>query len=181
METYSDQINTPVGTLEILSSEEEIISVQFINDPKPIRIDNQTPKILADGKRQLIEYFDGRRKEFDLKLNPTGTDFQQKVWEEIQKIDFGRTESYLNLARSYGDEKSIRAVAAANGKNPIAVIIPCHRIIGSNNELTGYAGGIHRKRWLLEHEFSTVSNTRQGNLFDDVKDHTDQSNKLKTP
>ncbi|TDN87355.1 methylated-DNA-[protein]-cysteine S-methyltransferase [Salegentibacter sp. 24] len=110
---------------------------------------------------QLESYFKGNLEKFDLKLKPEGTDFQQKVWKAISAIPFGKTCSYLELSRKLGDEKAIRAVASANGKNPIWVIIPCHRVIGSDGTLTGYAGGIHRKQWLLNHE----NNISQLSLF----------------
>lgn len=101
---------------------------------------------------QLIQYFHGERRSFDLPIHQEGTKFQQDVWSSIRTISFGKTVSYLELARKLGDVKAIRAVAAANGRNNVAIIVPCHRIIGSNRELVGYAGGIWRKKWLLEHE-----------------------------
>lgn len=119
------------------------------------------PKELKDAVTQLTEYFEGNRRDFKLLLNPDGTDFQKKVWEELQQIPFGKTISYLELSKKLGDPKAIRAVAAANGKNPIWILIPCHRVVGSKGEMTGYAGGIHRKKWLLNHE----STSRQQSLF----------------
>ena len=110
---------------------------------------------------QLQEYFDGKRKAFDIKLNPEGTDFQKKVWNRLLEILYGKTLSYLELSKQLGDVKAIRAVANANGKNPIWIIIPCHRVIGSDGSLTGYAGGLSRKQWLLEHE----SPYKQTSLF----------------
>jgi len=101
---------------------------------------------------QLQEYFDGERQQFDLNLNPEGTAFQKKVWEALQHIPYGKTMTYLGLSQRLGDVKAIRAVANANGKNPLWIIVPCHRVIGSDGSLTGYAGGLHRKQWLLEHE-----------------------------
>lgn len=101
---------------------------------------------------QLIQYFNGQRRQFELPLNQSGTPFQQGIWSELQQIPFAKTISYLELARRIGDTKATRAVANANGKNNIAVIVPCHRVIGSNKELVGYAGGLWRKKWLLEHE-----------------------------
>ena len=108
---------------------------------------------------QLQEYFEGNRTHFDLKLNPQGTDFQKRVWEELSQILFGKTTSYLQMAKNLGDPKVIRAAASANGKNPIAILIPCHRVIGSDQSLTGYAGGIWRKKWLLEHESPVTQHT----------------------
>lgn len=101
---------------------------------------------------QLKGYFDGSLLKFDLRLNPHGTDFQKKVWSELVKIGFGKTLAYIDIANLLGDPKLIRAAASANGKNPIAIIIPCHRVIGKNGSLTGYAGGLHRKKWLIDHE-----------------------------
>ena len=111
--------------------------------------------------QQLDEYFTGNRKEFELTLSPKGTEFQGKVWTELLKVPFGKTRSYLEQSKKLGDVKAIRAVASANGRNPISIIIPCHRIIGSDGSLTGYAGGIWRKKWLLEHE----SGNKQQSLF----------------
>ncbi len=119
------------------------------------------PEVLEDAVYQLQEYFDGTRETFDLDLNPQGTDFQKRVWEALFKIPFGKTNSYLELSKTLGDVKAIRAVAAANGKNPLWIIVPCHRVIGSDGSLTGYAGGLHRKKWLLEHE----SPSKQQSLF----------------
>ena len=100
--------------------------------------------IIAECRKQLEEYFAGSRKKFDLKLNPVGTFFQSSVWNQLLEVPYANTASYLDLAKKIGDEKSVRAVGAANGKNPIAIIIPCHRIVGSNNSLVGYAGGLWR-------------------------------------
>ncbi|PKP28323.1 MAG: cysteine methyltransferase [Bacteroidetes bacterium HGW-Bacteroidetes-18] len=112
----------------------------------------EIPEILKDCVQQLEEYFNGTRKQFNLKLNPQGTEFQKRVWMELMLVSYGKTRTYLEQSKQLGDAKAIRAVASANGKNPIWIIIPCHRIIGSDGSLTGYAGGIWRKKWLLEHE-----------------------------
>ena len=98
------------------------------------------------------EYFEGNRTEFQFEMNPKGTDFQKKVWQELLKISYGKTESYQKITNKLGDPKAIRAVANANGKNPLWIVIPCHRVIGSDGSLTGYAGGLWRKKWLLNHE-----------------------------
>lgn len=119
------------------------------------------PEELEDAIYQLEEYFNGSRKQFDLPLNPRGTDFQKKVWEELSQIPYGKSISYLDLSKKLGDPKAIRAVAAANGKNPLWIIVPCHRVIGSNGDLVGYAGGLERKKWLLNHE----SASKQQSLF----------------
>ncbi len=152
-------IATPIGLLELKASSDGLSSVLFIEkDALPTTI---IPKVLDDAVAQLLEYFAGERTTFSLKLNPSGTDFQRRVWRELEAIPFGKTTSYLAMAKQLGDPKVIRAAASANGKNPISIIIPCHRVIGSDGSLTGYAGGLHRKKWLLEHE----SPVTQGSLF----------------
>ncbi|WP_405511839.1 methylated-DNA--[protein]-cysteine S-methyltransferase [Spirosoma sp. KNUC1025] len=115
----------------------------------------------------MQEYFAGARQTFDFLMNPVGTAFQQTVWKALLEVPFGATLSYLTLTRRIGDEKAIRAVAAANGRNPLWIVVPCHRIIGSDGSLTGYAGGLWRKRWLLDHErvFSGHETGRQLSLF----------------
>ena len=141
---------TPIGTAKIIGDDYGIISVTVIDDA--IEIFPPIAKCLESCVEQLHEYFKIKRTHFDLKLNPQGTDFQKKVWNELLKVPFGKTRTYLEQAKKIGAPKALRAVAAANGKNPLWIIIPCHRIIGSNGSLTGYAGGIWRKKWLLEHE-----------------------------
>jgi methylated-DNA-[protein]-cysteine S-methyltransferase len=110
------------------------------------------PSCLQACVQQLQEYFEGNRKQFTVTLNPSGTEFQKKVWQALQTVPYGKTSTYLKQSKAMGNVKAIRAVAAANGKNPIWIIIPCHRIIGTDGSLTGYAGGIWRKKWLLSHE-----------------------------
>jgi len=144
----------PIGTVEITEESGEITRITFL-DTEP-SINNASP-VLIECKRQLSSYFTGERVEFNLPLNPLGTDFQKNVWKELQNIPFGKTISYMNLAKRLGDPKVIRAAGTANGKNPIAIIIPCHRVIGSDGSLTGYAGGLKRKQWLLEHESSQTT------------------------
>lgn len=141
---------TPLGIAEIIGDNEGIISITVVDDE--IKNSEATPSCLQDCVQQLDEYFRGTRTEFDLKLNPQGTDFQQRVWKELLNVPFGKTRTYLEQSKKLGNVKAIRAVASANGKNPLWIVIPCHRIIGSDGSLTGYAGGIWRKKWLLEHE-----------------------------
>jgi methylated-DNA-[protein]-cysteine S-methyltransferase len=112
----------------------------------------EVPPLLRNCHLQLQEYFEGRRQEFSVLLDLEGTEFQQRVWKQLETIRFGDTMSYLQQSEELGDLKSIRAVAAANAKNPVAVIIPCHRVLGSDGSLRGYAGGLWRKKWLLDHE-----------------------------
>tara|TARA_B100000446_G_scaffold171901_1_gene179615 strand:+ start:2872 stop:3345 length:474 start_codon:yes stop_codon:yes gene_type:complete len=143
-------IHSPLGITKIEGDEDGIISISVLNSKE--KLSDIIPEILQDCVYQLNEYFEGKREYFSLKLNPQGTDFQQKVWTALQTIPYGTTTTYLKLSQQLGDVKAIRAVANANGKNPLWIVIPCHRVIGSNGSLTGYAGGLHRKQWLLEHE-----------------------------
>lgn len=143
-------INSPLGFTKITGDANGIASISVLNSEETIT--SIIPEVLEDCVYQLNEYFNGTRENFDLNLNPQGTDFQKTVWNSLLKIPFGKTTTYLALSKQIGDPKAIRAVANANGKNPIWIIIPCHRVIGSDGSLTGYAGGLHRKKWLLEHE-----------------------------
>jgi methylated-DNA-[protein]-cysteine S-methyltransferase len=142
-------IQSPVGTIEISGSDEGIRSVLF-SDIENVQL--EIPACLQECVDQLNEYFAGKRKQFDLKLDARGTEFQLKVWEKLQLIPFGKTISYLELARMTGSETNTRAVGNANGKNKINIIVPCHRVIGSNGKLTGYGGGLWRKGILLKLE-----------------------------
>ena len=151
-------VHTPLGFAEITGDENGLVSITVSDMERPLDI---IPEVLEDAVHQLKEYFEGVRKTFDLTLNPQGTDFQKRVWEALLAIPFGKTVSYLELSKRLGDVKAIRAVAAANGKNPLWIVVPCHRVIGSNGDLVGYAGGLHRKKWLLEHE----SPSKQQTLF----------------
>ena len=143
-------IETPLGLAEIIGDEQGITSVSILDSNQ--QLSEIIPESLQECVTQLIAYFNKNLKSFDLKLNPSGTDFQKRVWIELNKIPFGKTISYLQLSKQLGDVKAIRAVANANGKNPLWIITPCHRVIGSDSSLTGYAGGLHRKKWLIEHE-----------------------------
>lgn len=143
-------INSPLGITKIVGDSEGIASVSVLNSNETVT--DIIPDELQDCVYQLQEYFEGNRSDFSLKLNPQGTDFQKRVWEELTAIPYGKTISYLDLAKRLDDPKVIRAAASANGKNPLWIIVPCHRVIGSDGSLTGYAGGLHRKQWLLEHE-----------------------------
>jgi methylated-DNA-[protein]-cysteine S-methyltransferase len=152
-------VQTPLGIARIEGDREGVSSISVLN--KDHINETEIPEELEEVVRQLKEYFQGERQQFDFKLNPGGTDFQKKVWASLLKIPFGKTISYLELSKKLGDPKAIRAVAAANGKNPIWIAIPCHRVVGSKGEMVGYAGGIHRKKWLLNHE----SSAKQQSLF----------------
>lgn len=146
--------------IEIQGEDAVIRSVQFLDSEVPT---TSIPPTLTDSVRQLDEYFSGKRKTFELTFDPIGTDFQKRVWKELLKIDYGTTISYLELAIRLGDEKAVRAVGGANGKNPIAIMIPCHRVIGASGKLVGYGGGMERKGWLLKHEL--INAKPEGMLF----------------
>lgn len=141
---------TPIGIAKIIGNQDGISSITVIDTA--IEIPKNIPTCLQECVQQLDEYFNKTRTNFTIKINPKGTEFQQKVWAELSTIPFAKTRTYLEQSKKIGDVKAIRAVASANGKNPIWIVIPCHRVIGSNGSLTGYASGIWRKKWLLEHE-----------------------------
>ena len=142
--------SSPIGFILLQEENNHLVSASFRDEAEELHT-NETP-LLKQAVEQLDEYFKGKRKVFDLPLHPSGTTFQKEVWNELQKIPCSDTITYLQLAKRLGNIKSIRAAASANGKNPLAIIIPCHRVIGAGGKLTGYAGGLHRKQWLLEHE-----------------------------
>ena len=150
---------SPLGILALKTDDIAITSILFTGFPKGPQLNNEEPEIkesdhpiLKECARQLQEYFDGKRKRFDLPMEQTGSVFQQKVWAALLDIQYGKTISYMELSKRVGDVKATRAVGSSNGKNKISIIVPCHRVIGSNGSLTGYAGGLWRKQWLLEHE-----------------------------
>ncbi|WP_299523482.1 methylated-DNA--[protein]-cysteine S-methyltransferase [Winogradskyella sp.] len=143
-------IETPLGHAKIVGDDNGITSVSILDTKE--ELSELIPESLLDCATQLKAYFNNQLKSFDLNLNPEGTTFQKKVWNALLDIPFGKTTTYLQLSKQLGDVKAIRAVANANGKNPLWIIIPCHRVIGSDGSLTGYAGGLHRKQWLLNHE-----------------------------
>ena len=142
-------IKTPLGVAKIVGDEKGISIISILEEGE---VTDKIPSVLQEAVNQLNDYFTGNRSAFDFKMNPSGTEFQQKVWQELLNIPFGKTMSYLDLSKKLGDVKAIRAVASANGKNPLWIVVPCHRVIGTNGSLTGYAGGLWRKKWLLEHE-----------------------------
>jgi methylated-DNA-[protein]-cysteine S-methyltransferase len=146
---YQISFNSPLGFLVIKSDGRTITEVSFSEKDIP---EQNGCEVLDVCHQQLEEYFAGKRMSFDLPLSPEGTEFQQKVWAELLKIPYGETVTYMDLAVKLGDPKCIRAAGTANGRNPIAIIIPCHRVIGTGNKLTGYAGGLWRKKLLLELE-----------------------------
>lgn len=152
---YKTYYNSEIGLIEIIGTENAIVSVGFVEE-KPVN-DSEIHPCLEECIGQIDEYFRGKRREFSLSLHLQGTDFQRKVWSQLMKIPFGETSSYKNIAASIGNEKAVRAVGNANARNKIAIIIPCHRVIGSDGKLIGYASGVWRKEWLLSHERKACS------------------------
>ena len=142
-------IKTPLGIAKIVGDENGVSEISVSDEGT---ISKKIPAVLDEAIIQLNDYFEGKRTDFTLKLNPQGTEFQQKVWAALLEIPFGKTMSYMELSKKLGDVKAIRAVASANGKNPLWIVVPCHRVIGTDGSLTGYAGGLWRKKWLLEQE-----------------------------
>ena len=143
-------MNSPIGVLKLVSDELRLKMIEFNADY--IEVKTYIPEILFRSKKQLEDYFLGNRQLFDLPIDPDGTDFQHRVWNNVVDVKYGFTKSYLEIARATGSEKSSRAVGMANARNALPIVIPCHRIIGNNGKLTGYAGGLERKKWLLFHE-----------------------------
>lgn len=152
-------IASPLGNIAITEEGGQITTIQFTSEDVLV----MTNPVLEEAVSQLKEYFAGERREFKLDVKPKGTEFQLKVWTELQNIPFGQTISYLELANRLGDPNCIRAAASANGKNPVAIVIPCHRVIGSDGSMKGYAGGIEKKERLLELEGADMMN--QLNIF----------------
>ena len=156
MLSYKD-MESPVGKLKLVANANALVAILWERE-RPNRIKlailkcNPQQPILVETERQLQEYFAGTRNEFHLPLELAGTEFQKKVWRALREIPFGQTRSYLDLAKSIGSAKAVRAVGAANGKNPLSIIVPCHRVIGANGALTGFAGGVEVKAKLLAHE-----------------------------
>ncbi len=150
MQTFTSYYKSPLGILKIVGDADCILSLDFVE--KQGSESAERAFCVKECLKQIDEYFQGRRREFFLKLAPRGTEFQQAVWRELEKIPFGAVVSYGDIARAIGKPNASRAVGAANGKNPIAIIIPCHRVIGSDGSLTGYSSGLWRKQWLLQHE-----------------------------
>jgi len=142
---YKSIVVTSHGFLTVFANDSAVKAIDF-SDTHPLANENKISKLAA---KQLSEYIANKRDGFDLPLDPDGTDFQKQVWQALQDIPFGVTASYLDIALAIGNKKACRAVGAANGKNPIPIIIPCHRVIGKNGKLTGYAGGLERKAYLL--------------------------------
>ena len=150
---YTAIYQSPIGLIEMAATEAAIKSLDFVEPGAAHSTDEALmPAVLNEGLVQLEAYFKGEQREFSLPLEPGGTPFQQRVWAQLRSVPFGKTASYLEIALAVGNGKAVRAVGAANGRNPISIIIPCHRVIGTNGKLTGYGGGLWRKEWLLNHE-----------------------------
>ena len=157
MQLFFMEIDSPVGVLKLVANDISLIAVLWENEtPNRVRlaelVENKQHPILLETKKQLSEYFEGQRKIFDLPLDFEGTEFQQKVWQALLTIPFGETRSYKEIAEQIGNVKAVRAVGAANGKNPISIIAPCHRVVGANGKLVGFAGGLENKDILLKIE-----------------------------
>ena len=164
MKMYIDTLPSPIGVLTLTADDHGLRHIRFEQERHPIRIGGEcapAPERFVEVRAQLRAYFAGELTRFDLPLSPQGTPFQLLVWQALRDIEYGRTESYGELARRIGDAKATRAVGAANGRNPLPIVIPCHRVIGSDGSLTGFGGGIERKRFLLKLE----GGERQAGLF----------------
>lgn len=161
---YAGYMKHPVlGLIEVTASDEAVKTLSFVTSE---RSDNYNENdIIRKAITELDEYFAGQRTTFSVPVEPEGTEFQKKVWAELIKIPFATTVSYLDIAIKLKNTGAIRAVGSANGRNPVAIIVPCHRVIGSNGKLTGYAGGLWRKEWLLEHEKDNDPYAEQPGLF----------------
>ena len=161
MTLYCREVESPVGKLKLVASSTALVAVLWEQErPNRVKLDEMKfdPRhpVLIEAARQLAEYFSGARTEFALPLEPRGSEFQKKVWQALREIPFGKTRSYLDLAKAIGSAKAVRAVGAANGKNPLSIVVPCHRVIGANGALTGFAGGLEAKAKLLALEASAL-------------------------
>jgi methylated-DNA-[protein]-cysteine S-methyltransferase len=155
MQQFEHIYSSPIGRIKIVANANCIQALTFIEDTDTLSNSEgiKSPAVIHQCIDELIDYFNGSRTQFTVPIHQSGTDFQQKVWKELYEVPYAKTMSYAELAKKLGDPKVIRAAASANGKNKIAIIVPCHRIIGSDSNLTGYAWGLAKKKWLLQHEF----------------------------
>lgn len=149
MQTSFAYYDSPIGLIEIGGTSEGVTSLFFVEERRRGAVSNA---VCDEAVKQMAEYFEGSRHEFDVPIALRGTEFQREVWQGLRSITYGQTVSYGDLARSIGKPSAVRAVGSANGDNPISIIVPCHRVIGSDGGLTGYGGGLERKEWLLKHE-----------------------------
>ncbi|MEO9209524.1 MAG: methylated-DNA--[protein]-cysteine S-methyltransferase [Ginsengibacter sp.] len=158
--------SSPIGMLKIIATETHIQEIIFMDDKEALntkKISTSENAILKKCKKELDQYFKGKRKQFSVSIHQEGTPFQEKVWNELLNIPFGKTVSYAHISEAIQNKKAVRAVGTANGSNHLPIIVPCHRVIGANGKLTGYGGGIWRKQWLIEHELTHSKNN--GLLF----------------
>lgn len=151
-ENFISFLESPLGWLEITTSQTSLLQIDFLKQKPKQKESKSLPDIMKKTKTQLKEFFSGKRKKFDLKLDMYGTDFQKKVWKALQKVPYGKTLSYKEIAEKVGNSKAARAVGLANNKNPIPLVVPCHRIVGSNGKMVGYASGVNKKVWLIDLE-----------------------------
>jgi len=170
--------HSPLGWIEIQASNEAITSLVFCDERKNDECTQSNSAILTECVRQLDEYFAGRLTKFDLPVKQKGTEFQQNVWNTLMDIPFGKTVSYGDVAKALNNPKAVRAVGAANGKNKLWIVVPCHRVIGADGSLTGYAGGLDRKKWLLAHETKIVSSLKF-QVSSSEQSHKPQTSNLK--
>lgn len=161
MTYFIESFSSPLGVVEVTADAESVLSIHFVATAKSANAN----QITNDAITQLQEYFQGERQHFDLPLAAQGTEFQKNVWDALLTVDYGETCSYSDIADKINNPKAVRAVGSANGKNPLTIVVPCHRVIGSNGSLTGYASGTERKAWLLNHEMQHRANTGLSSLF----------------
>ncbi len=160
MNCYYGYVASPVGWIQIQANSQAIVAIGFVDETTHAESDN---KLVTAAKQQITAYLDGTLQEFDLPMAAEGTEFQKRVWQALCNIPYGATASYQDIALQFGDANKVRAVGSANGRNPIAIVVPCHRVIGKNGSLTGYAGGLARKQFLLQLEQGSVQT--QGQLL----------------
>lgn len=159
-ERYRVDYASPIGVIEISGTDQAIYTISYTDRERPEYMYNkELPHVITDCYHQLDEYFNGERNTFSVPYTLEGTDFQNEVWQALTTVPFGETATYQHIAKAVNREKAVRAVGSTNGKNKINIVIPCHRVIGSNGKLTGYGGGLWRKKWLLEHEQSKKEKT----------------------
>ena len=157
MNLYFQWMESPVGRLKLVASDQGLVAILWENDPpRRVRLgvpqENNAHPVLLPTEQQLKQYFQGNRHSFELPLDLQGTSFQRAVWEALLSIPYGETRSYGQLANQLGNPRAVRAVGAANGRNPVSIVVPCHRVVGSTGKLTGFAGGLEAKAYLLAHE-----------------------------
>ena len=163
---YTSYYNSPLGTISLQSNERALLGLDFVNEETELKIkredrsirEESKSKILLQTVKELDEYFAGKRLKFTVPIYQEGTPFQVSVWKALTTIPYGKVKSYLDIATQVGNSKAVRAVGMTNGKNPIAIIVPCHRVIGKNGKMVGYASGVWRKEWLLAHEKKVLGN-----------------------